>query len=319
MVRDRNCLKNMCRRREAALSVQQSPVLRVFPEAHNAGETIQVKQMIKKSTAVRFFLLSVLCCCPLSSLSSAQVVANKQQIINQARHGYYDLIREGFSEFQCSVTPNWEALLADERKTDAAGADAAVKTLSQIHFSAKFSQDGKVQLTHNTVSPDNTQNADAFKQIFTGMEQMTSGFFDTWKLFVLGPPFPAVESEYRLEAHGPQYLLTYKEGSADVVTTMGRDFAITDMKVTTPEFDSIIQPKFTKTPKGLLFSAYDATYQSKDNGSATELKVLINYQEVDGLQIIQKLNLSGSYGGTPFAAELAFSDCKVTKKTTAKN
>jgi len=275
--------------------------------------------MIKKSS-VRFCLLSLLLyICALSGLSSAQVVANKQQIISQARHGYYDLTKEGLTDFQCSVTPNWDALLAEERKKDAAGADAAVKILSQIHFTAKFGQDGKVQLTHNSVSPDNTQMADAFKQIFTGVEQMTSGFFDTWKLFVLSPPFPPVDSEYQLEARGPQYRLSYKEGDTDVVTTMSRDFAITDMKVTTPEFDSTIQPKFTKTPKGFLFSAYDATYQSKNPGHATQLKVLIDYQEVDGLQIIQKLNLSGSYGGTPFAAELAFSDCKVTKKTAARD
>src|SRR5215470_15289788 len=120
--------------------------------------------MIRKPTAVRLFLLSLLCCCALSSLSSAQVVANKQQIISQARHGYYDLTKEGLSDFQCSVTPNWDALLAEERKNDAAGADAAVKILSQIHFTAKFGQDGKVQLTHNSVTPENAQQADAFSK-----------------------------------------------------------------------------------------------------------------------------------------------------------
>jgi hypothetical protein len=30
--------------------------------------------------------------------------------------------------------------------------------------------------------------------------------------------------------------------------------------------------------------------------------------------MLQKLDLSGSYGGAPFAVELGFSDCKVTKK-----
>src|SRR5215467_6265084 len=41
LVRDRNFRKSMCRRREAAVSIQQSPALSVFPEAHNVGETIQ--------------------------------------------------------------------------------------------------------------------------------------------------------------------------------------------------------------------------------------------------------------------------------------
>jgi hypothetical protein len=41
--------------------------------------------------------------------------------------------------------------------------------------------------------------------------------------------------------------------------------------------------------------------------------VQIGYQEVERLLLVQKLNLSGSYGGSPFAIELAFSDCKVTR------
>jgi hypothetical protein len=44
------------------------------------------------------------------------------------------------------------------------------------------------------------------------------------------------------------------------------------------------------------------------------LKVHMDYQPVEGLQMLQKLNLSGTYGGSPFAVELAFSDCKITKK-----
>ena len=273
--------------------------------------------MIRKPTAVRLFLLSLLCCC--ASLSSAQVVANKQQIISQARHGYYDLTKEGLSDFQCSVTPNWDALLAEERKNDAAGADAAVKILSQIHFTAKFGQDGKVQLTHNSVTPENAQQADAFSKAFTGMEQITSGIFDIWKLFMLNPPFPSVDSQYQLEARGPEYRLSYKEGDVDIVTTMSRDFVITDRKETAPDFDRTIQPKLTKTPKGFLFTAYDDSYQTKNPEETTLSKVLFDYQEVDGLQIIQKVNLSGSRGGSPVAVELAFSDCKVTKKTAGRN
>jgi len=275
--------------------------------------------MIKKSS-VRFCLLSLLLyICALSGLSSAQVVANKQQIISQARHGYYDLTKEGLSEFECSIVPNWDALLADTRKTAPERADNAVKILSQIHFTAKFGRDGKVQLTHNSVTPENAQQADAFSKVFTSMEQMTSGIFDIWKLFMLNPPFPSVDSQYQLEARGPEYRLSYKEGDVDIVTTMSRDFVITDRKETAPDFDRTIQPKLTKTPKGFLFTAYDDSYQTKNPEETTLSKVLFDYQEVDGLQIIQKVNLSGSRGGSPIAVELAFSDCKVTKRTAGRN
>jgi hypothetical protein len=43
------------------------------------------------------------------------------------------------------------------------------------------------------------------------------------------------------------------------------------------------------------------------------LKVAIGYQEVSGLELVQKLDLQGSYGGNPFSVQLTFSDCTVKK------
>ncbi|HEY6252138.1 MAG TPA: hypothetical protein VI685_19440 [Candidatus Angelobacter sp.] len=269
---------------------------------------------MKKHVIVVLCCAVFACCALVPMLSSAQIVANRQQVLTQARHAYYNLRDEGLAEFECSVTPNWKALLADQRKADPAGADSAINTLSQLQFNAKLGADGKVKLTHNELSGQSEEMKKALAQIYGGMEQMTSGFFETWSLFMLDHPFPEVASEYQLEAVGPQYRLSYKDGAASVATTMGRDFAISSLDVTSKEFKSSIQPKFNRIPKGLLFSAYDASYTSNTPTEATQLKVQIGYQEVDGMQVLKQLNLSGTYGGSPFAVELAFSDCKVKKK-----
>lgn len=271
--------------------------------------------MMKKRAMSVLWASFLICCCVVPPRSSAQAVPNKRQILSQARQAYYNLRTEGLSEFQCGVTPNWEALLQDQRKQDPKSADAAIETLGQLRFTIKLGADGKIKLTHNELTGQTQQMADALRQIYGGMEQMTSGFFETWALFMLNSPFPGVDSEYQLEARGPQYLLTYKEGTTtDVATTMGRDFAISNLKATTKEFDSGIQPKFAKSPKGLLLTAYDASYKSSSPGETTELRVRIGYQDVGGLQLLEKLNLSGTYGGSPFAVELTFHDCSITKK-----
>lgn len=256
----------------------------------------------------------LLACLTLAHLSAAQAVANKQSVLSQARQSYYNLRTEGLTSFQCSVIPNWELLLQKERAENPEGVDEAIKTLSQLQFTVRMAPDNSVKLTHNELTGQTDQMMAALKQIYGGMEQMASGFFDTWKLFLLNAPFPEVSSQYQLEAAGPQYRLSYREDLADVVTTMGRDFAITSLKVTTPEFDSSIQPTFSKTPQGFLLNAYEATYNSQKAEEATELKVSMDYQDVQGVKMLQKLNLSGSYGGNPFAVELAFSNCQVTKK-----
>ncbi|MDA8154831.1 MAG: hypothetical protein M0Z52_00025 [Actinomycetota bacterium] len=155
----------------------------------------------------------------------------------------------------------------------------------------------------------------ALEQIYGGMEQMTSGFFDTWKLFMLNRPLPEANSEYKLETAGPQqYLLTYKEGTADIATNMGQNFAISNLKVVTPQFNSSIQPSFTTSPDGYILSAYTADYTSGNPAEATKLNVTMDYQVVQGLQMLKDLSLSGTYGGNPFGVNLTFSDCTLTKK-----
>jgi len=270
---------------------------------------------MRRVTAVRLCVSLLICYGALvPTLSSAQNLVDKQAILSQARQSYYNLRNEGLATFQCSVTPNWERILQEELRQDPASIDATVKTLSQLHFTTSVAADNSVKLTHNDLPGQSQQMKDALRQIYGGMEQMTSGFFDSWGLFMLGTPFPEINSKYQLDTIGQQYRLTYKEGTADVVTTMGRDFSITDLKVTSPEFDSSLQPTFTKTPRGLLLRGYDASYQSQKPKETTRLKVLIDYQEVQGFQMLQKLNLSGTHDGTAFALELLFSDCHVSTK-----
>ncbi|HKM87208.1 MAG TPA: hypothetical protein VJX48_01250 [Xanthobacteraceae bacterium] len=249
----------------------------------------------------------------LASLSGARAEVDKKSILSQARQSYYNLRSEGLAAFQCNITPNWALLLQDQRKENPKGADAAIKILQQLHFTVSLAADDSVKLRHNDLLGQSQQMSDALKQIYGGMEQMTSGFFDTWKLFLVNRPFPQDGSKYKLEAIGPQYRLSYRENAADVVTTMSKDFAISNLKVTTAEFDSSIQPRFTSTPKGFVLNSYDASYKSQKPEETTQLKVMTAYRQVDGVQMLQKLNLSGTYGGSPFAVELVFSHCQVTK------
>jgi hypothetical protein len=154
----------------------------------------------------------------------------------------------------------------------------------------------------------------ALAQVYGGMEQMTSGFFDTWKLFMVNSPFPAVDSDYQVEDLGQRYRLTYKESGADVTTSMGHDYQITNLQVTTKDYDSAIQPTLSNNGSGYILSSYDATYTSQNAAEKTVLTVNMEYQQVQGLQLPKTLSLSGTYGGTPFAVHLTFFNYQVTKK-----
>jgi hypothetical protein len=269
---------------------------------------------MKDSSSPKLWFSFLICCLLVAPSVSAQTAAAKKETVRQARQAYYNLRNEGLVEFQCSSWPNWEAMIADLRKTNPAAADEGLKTLNQIRFSVSLGPDGAVAVTHNDVPAGNDEMVKSLNQIYSGMEQTLTGFYQTASIFLLMPPFPEVDSEYQLEEQETQYRLLYKEGAADVVITMSKDLAITSLRIKTAEFDSTIETRFTKTAKGFLLARYVGDYQSKSSAESTHLNVRIDYLEASGLQLPQKVNLTGTYGGNPVAGEVSFSDYKVKKR-----
>jgi hypothetical protein len=249
----------------------------------------------------------------LPTVSQAQQ-ADKTELLKKARQSYYSLKAEGLTEFQCTMTPNWAFLLEEQRKADPAAIDAVIQKLQAVHFGFSLGLDGIAKVTHNEIAAENEQVASGLKQIYSGMEQMASGFFQTWSAYTISPALPEPAADFQLESIGPGYRISYKEGAADVTTTMGQDYAISAMRVKTAEFDSTIKPQFKKSPKGLLLSSYQAVYRGATAADATDLDVTIDYQEINGLQFPQEIFLSGSYASSPFKVKVNFTSCQATKQ-----
>jgi hypothetical protein len=238
---------------------------------------------------------------------------DKTETLKKARQSYYSLKDEGLTEFQCTMTPNWAFLLAEQRQANPTGIDAAIQKLQALHFGLSLGLDGTAKVTHNELAAENEQVATGLKQVYSGVEQMASGFFQTWSAYTISPALPGLTTTFQLEEVGVDYRLSYKDGAADVTTTMGPDYAISVMRVKTAEFDSTIKPQFKKTPRGLLLSSYQAIYRGATPAEATDLDVAIGYQEINGLQFPQEISFAGSYGTTPFNVKINFTGCQATK------
>jgi hypothetical protein len=267
-----------------------------------------------KSPWLKASLLLVLACALGTSAAAASQppVPNSARIVEQARRAYYSLRAVGLDEFQSTVKPNWEVVLRDEIKASPENAQAALKLLNGLHFSMLLDKDGKVTMSHHAdVEPQSAKQREGFDQIYSGMDQAVSGFFSTWSMFMLNTPFPSAETEYELEDLGKQYRLTYKDGSADVVTLMSKDLIITEVKVTSAEFTSSVRPQFTRTAKGLVLSGYTADYQPTSGPGVVKLDVKMEHQPVSGLQLPVSLIADSVLDGAPTHIELAFSDRQV--------
>ena len=62
------------------------------------------------SSTGKALVSSLICCVLLPSLAFAQAVANKEDVIRKAAQAYYNLPKEGFVSFRCTMAPNYDAL-----------------------------------------------------------------------------------------------------------------------------------------------------------------------------------------------------------------
>lgn len=260
----------------------------------------------------KFCLPLLMACCLVTIGHSQTQVADSKKVLEDARHAYYSLRAAGLDEFRATVKPNWELVLKDQLKDDPAAAQAGLKLLNGLHFSMLLDHTDKVTVTHHTdTEPANEQQRKGFDDIYSGMDQAINGFFTTWSLFMLNSPFPAADSNYTLENLGTQYRLSYKDGGADVVTMMGKNLIITDIKVNSTEFASSVRPRFVHTAKGFVLTGYEADYKPASGPGVVKLSLKIDHQPVSGLQLPVALVLDSVMDGAPTHMELAFSEHEV--------
>jgi hypothetical protein len=246
------------------------------------------------------------------ALQAPPASQDRKEVLHKARMAYYSLRGLGLLEFQSSITPTWEVTLAQEIRNDPASAQAGIKTLNGLHFAMTLDEQGKVKVAHRSdAPPPNEKAAAAFNQIYSGMDQAVSGFFETWSMFMLTSPFPETNSDYQVEDLGTEYRLSYKDGSADVVTIMNKDLMITELQVTSPEFFSSIRPQLSRRGGGFILDGYDADYRPTSGQGVVKLNVKLDYQDVNGLQLPRRLNMDSVYDGNPNQMELVFSDYQV--------
>jgi hypothetical protein len=253
--------------------------------------------------ATKMWSLILMWCCTLSiPVTHGAAQADKREIVRRATQSSYSLRRLGLLEFKANVQPNW-ALMTKNLQAN----PEAMKMLNGLIFSVLLRPDGSVKVEHESSLPIPSAQEENVKQIYGSMDEMLRGFFMTWKVLMLTSPFPAVESEYQLQDLDGEYLLTYKEGNTDISTTMTKELAIEEIRVSSDAFKGSVRPQLTKTPTGYVLVGYQGRYEPTAGPGKTKLDIQIDYQEVNGLQLPRKLSLDAIYDGSPVQMELRFS------------
>ena len=102
---------------------------------------------MRRSKIVQLLLVTLLCGCFFAARGTG---TDKREILRAAQQSYYNLPSQGFIEFQCSVIPDWMAILKEELKSEVPPDHPGLKVLNKIHFWLSWDQKGSPKLTHQS-------------------------------------------------------------------------------------------------------------------------------------------------------------------------
>jgi hypothetical protein len=249
----------------------------------------------------------------LLPMASGEARADGKETLDAARAAYYSLRREGLASFTCLVTPNWDSALAAQRRTNPAAADKAYKVLSGLTFGVDVAPGRHAKVMHTGAPAGGSgKENESLKLVTSGIEQTLAGFFDTWGPFVMTSSIPPTSAEV-VEAHGT-WNVDYKEGAVQIGLVMRKDYVIDVMHVVTAKVDSVLQPQFVRTPRGLLLTAVQGDYRPTAGGGANSLQLRIEYQDVGGFQLPRRVWALAQERHGVVLMDLSFGTCQAQRR-----
>lgn len=235
------------------------------------------------------------------SLYPRDQTANNQDVIRRASIEYYSLARKGFKGFTATIEPNWEVILAQT------ATPANLKIFRDVRFSMVVDANGSITVTHelgpNATKPDLQPT---INRIHFDVQRLVTGFFNTWRIFVVSSPFPEIENQTKVERSRKQYRLSYSTPSGEVTITTTDDLLIKEWNLSGTTAKRTVKPQFQKTADGYLLTGYQGVSEPIGEGIKTTLDFHIEYQDFNGMKVPQKVRFNGMHGSEPVEAELVF-------------
>ncbi|HEY0728807.1 MAG TPA: hypothetical protein VGD38_12100 [Pyrinomonadaceae bacterium] len=236
----------------------------------------------------------------MSAFPRRQTPTN-QDVVSRARNAYYSLARKGFKGFTATIEPNWEVILAQTATQE------NLKIFRAVRFSMVVDANGAVTVTHEVdASASGSKLQPTVDRIHGDVRRLVTGFFNTWRLFVVSSPFPETENQLKLETLGKQYRLVSNTPSGEVTIALTDELLIKEWNIIAPTVKRTVKPQFQKTAGGFLLTAYKQIFEPVGNGIKTTLDFHIEYQDFNGMKVPQKVRFNGMHGSEPVEAELAF-------------
>ena len=257
--------------------------------------------------------LSVIVCVSLIAVASARsnTQVEKTELLDRSQKQYYNLRSAGLVGFSCKVNVNWSRLLKDlsERGNEPEG--VTLDMLQGLKFSMALGSNDQFTFERPAypLIPDK-ETQDNVRMLLEDSEQMIGSFSSAWRPFVLTPIFPEATSVQNIIETDDGYRIQAKDGEMKTDLTMNKESVISNITVTSLLLTGTTRPTFTKTSRGLLLNKLDSNIGEGQIKSV----ITIEYQELEGLQLLKSVLYDSTDRGEKHIIELNFSDYSIKKK-----
>ncbi len=256
----------------------------------------------------------VLCCAAACSpVAAAQTTPEPAAALSRARSLYYTPVDAGLKSFHCDVSFDWKDFIQKASNQPITDDDARLNYLKTIQLSIDDDLHGTGELHWNAPTPPPDSTEESVAKIRGGMQQIWSGFLQSWNGFATGDLF-LVDSKATVDRTNDSFHVAVRTGPSLAEEMFDNKLVLKTVRVTTPTLESVISPEFTPGPQGLLVTTIASTYKQPPNPQTTEVNMGITYGPVGTFQLPSELRVA--VGPANFAYRLA--NCTVKTQLTQK-
>jgi hypothetical protein len=246
-----------------------------------------------------------------------QDLANRNQILAEAKAAQYSLLREGMQSVHATATFDWATFLDWQRPQDASD-KAILGSLAASHYEVTIDDAGTPSVESVTgAMPANATDANAVLGEIEGMRHTLESLLNAWTGYMAATVLPPDDVDMHIAETGGTYDLKYFIGETAFAIDMNAKFEMARVWEKDTKSMSEIHPAFDATPKGFVLKGYEGSFESYEKNRSTTAKLTLEYETVDGLLVPQTLTeLVPGKRGTD-TAKFSFTDYKVTRRAGA--
>lgn len=148
---------------------------------------------------------------------------------------------------------------------------------------------GEMHWTAPKPAPEGTE--DSVDKVRGGMQQLWSGFFQSWNAYLSGDLL-SLDPRSGVERTPAGFHVSTRSGDSGAEELFSEQLVLQSVHVTTARLESTMLPAFTPSAQGLLLTSLRSSYQQPPGAEPTKVETGIHYAPVNGFQLPSDVTIS---------------------------